>query len=296
MAVHGNAADAESFGFSPVAGKNLRGANREDLGHVADVLIDPQSGQVRFAIVPSGQGPTGLTYRLVPLSAVQGGGAADEMLLRLNQGQWNQVGTSTEQELQGRIVLNTDLQRRLSDQFRLSGDDARNSTELLRASQLKNIAVRSGSDQIGTVENVFIDRRNMAVAVIKPSGGYANGAQLYMVPMDRLDFSANGQTTITTNLTRADFQSAQSNLAPTGNGQYGQQAFGQQDAASSAASAVQQALSRDQSAAGVQVVPESRLVLRGTVQNEQQKAQIQQAAAQAAPGVRIDNEITVRRW
>lgn len=300
MAVSTPTADAETFGFDRVAGRVVRGSGGEELGTVVDALMDPQSGRVRFGLVPSGTGASGLTFRMVPVTAGDPNArSSNDLVLRLNQGQWNQVGTSSESEVSGRVTLNPDVQRRLSDQFQLTGEDARASAQLLRVSQLKNLPVRSGNDQLGTIEDVFIDsRRNASIAVLKPTGNFSNGAQLYLVPMNRLQFSADAQTAITTNLTRSDFQQAQmanSNLTPTGYPQGQGQQSGHQPA-DGAAAAVQQALSRTQAGAGVQVVPESRLVLRGTVQNEQQKAQIQQAANQAAPGVRIDNEITIRGW
>jgi hypothetical protein len=37
-------------------------------------------------------------------------------------------------------------------------------------------------------------------------------------------------------------------------------------------------------------------VLRGSVDNQQKKLDIERTAVQAAPGVPIDNQITVRRW
>jgi hypothetical protein len=43
-------------------------------------------------------------------------------------------------------------------------------------------------------------------------------------------------------------------------------------------------------------VAEPRIVLRGSVTSEQQKAEIQNTAQQAAPGVAIENQLTVRRW
>ncbi|MDO8544340.1 MAG: BON domain-containing protein [Opitutaceae bacterium] len=65
----------------------------------------------------------------------------------------------------------------------------------------------------------------------------------------------------------------------------------------SAAIAVRQAIDRDQSIQGsVQVIPESRIVLQGSVPSEQKKNEIEQAARQAAPGVRIDSNLTVRQW
>jgi hypothetical protein len=126
-----------------------------------------------------------------------------------------------------------------------------------------------------------------AAPLVKTSGVAAGSEQKVLVPFHRLQMSSDqSQGAITANVTRAELQQ----LTPTGyaSGQY------QQDARSAAA-AVQQAL-QNVSQGSVQVIPESRLVLRGTVDSEQKKSEIEQAARQAAPGVRVDSQITVQTW
>src|SRR3954470_19433159 len=56
----------ESFSVTKLAGKPVRSANGEQPGEIGDFLIDPASGKVQFAIVPTGRGASGETYRLVP--------------------------------------------------------------------------------------------------------------------------------------------------------------------------------------------------------------------------------------
>jgi hypothetical protein len=282
-------AATDAFALSKLAGKPVRGANQEEFGNVADFLVDTQSGKVAFAIVPSGRGAAGETFRLVPIAAVDANGAQDALTLRITRAQWDQAGTMTEQELQGHITLSADQVQRAARQFAISGqDNAGAMSNLTRATALRGQPLRSGNDQVGTIDDVLIDvARQTAAAVVKPASN-ATG-QGFIVPFAQLQFSNEGA--ITTTLGRNEFQAAQNTLSPTG---YASGSM--QDQA--AVSAVQQAIANNRALGGlgVQVVPENRLVLRGSVQTQQQRADIERTAAQAAPGARIDNEITVRGW
>lgn len=284
-------ANDATFSFGQVSGKPLRSANREELGTVTDFLIDPQSGQVRFAVVPSGGDPSNPGFRLVPLAALDAAAGGDGFTLRLDRGQWDQAGTITEREMQGKFTLNSEHQDRLNRQFALANQTAASGDlEVVRASQLRGQTVRANNDALGNISDVLIDSaRQTAAIVLQPTGS----AQSFIVTFPRLQFGANGQAGLTTNLSRADFQSA--GLTPTGFAS-GQNPGDNMAAVNSAASAVQQTLARTAGGAGVQVVPESRIVLRGAVPNQQKKSELERAAAQAAPGVRIDSELTVRGW
>jgi hypothetical protein len=286
---------SESLALGKIMGKPLRGSNNEELGSVADFLVNPKSGQLEFAVVPTGRGASGETFRLVPLAAIDPSRGYDHLVARLGRDQWDRVGTMTEKELQGAITLNAEQMQREAQQFGLpAANDGHAAEGLVRASSLKGSEIRGGNELFGNVDDVAIDMYNRRAA---PMLTFAGG-QKFLVPFDRLQLTA-GQKTISTNLSRWDFQRmqrGQGGLTPTGSSSaaYGQ-GQGRQPAFA-AASAVQQALSRDQAASGVQVIPESRLVLRGTVESDQKKAEVERAASQAAPGMRIDSELTVRRW
>ncbi|MEO5958519.1 MAG: PRC-barrel domain-containing protein [Opitutaceae bacterium] len=291
--------DVIPFALSQLSGKRLRGKGQEELGSISDFLVDPQSGAVRFAVVPSGGDANNPSARLVPMSVFDSNNnSQDGFNLRIGKIQWDQVGTIPERELQGRIAVDREHRDRLARQFSLpplSGEDATTGTWLVRAIQLRGQPVRTPQDQLGIVDDVVVDVLNRSAAVVIKATGMGAGADTkFIVPFSQLQFSPDGPVAIATNLRRGEFQQALAYLAPTGfpNAPSG----GTGPSVQSAVTAVQQALARDQSAAGVQVVPESRLVLRGSVESEQKKAEIQRAALQAAPGLRIDNEITVRRW
>lgn len=279
----------EPFALSKLAGQALHGPNQQELGSVSDFLLDPTSGKVRFAIVPSGSGASGQTVRLVPMGAFDPAANGGGFALRITRRQWDQVGTMVEQVVGARVSLNSEQLQRLSQQFALSSqDDMSSANNLVRASSLKGQSLVSGNEQIAVIDDVLIDvSRHAAAAVVTPSGLAAAANQKFVVPFQQLQIAENAQGAINTALTRADFPGSSPTLAPTG-----------YSSADTTLTAVQQALANNRNLLGtsVQVATEPRLVLRGAVASEQQRTEIERTAQQAAPGVTIDNQITVRRW
>jgi hypothetical protein len=282
----------EPFALSRLSGRALHSANQEELGSVADFLVDPTSGKVRFAIVPTGRGASGETFRLVPTSIIDATNAANgsnPLIARITRAQWEQVGTMVEQEVGARVSLNSEQLQRNSKQFGITGqDDSAGANNLVRASSLKGQSLLSGNEQIAVIDDVLIDvSRQAAAAVVVPAGVSAAANQKFVVPFQQMQVAATGQGAITTTLTRADFQQTNGALTPTG-----------YSSADTAVTTVQQAIANNRNLAGtgVQVASEPRLVLRGNVPSEQQRTEAERTAAQAAPGVQIDNQITVRRW
>lgn len=292
MSVRLATGESERFTLGQLVGKPVRGTNQETFSTIADFLIVADTGQVQFAIVPSGGGPQGETFRLVPLTAVDPAATGDGITSRLNQEQWNQVGTVTQGELPARFTMTTEHLQRLAGQFTVSGHaapDVGAKGELVRASALKGQPLRSGNDTVGTIEDVAIDlRRQVAAAVVKSQSEYTGGQeQRYLVPMAQVKAAEGGAGLVTT-LGRNEFAQAQSGPTGFGSAPFTARAGQPQHAA------VQQAV---QQAAGgaVQVVPEMKLVLRGTVDSDMKRVDAERAALQAAPGVRIENQIEVRR-
>lgn len=296
---------AEEFTLSRLAGRPLRSPSQEDLGTIADFLVEAQSGKVRFAVVPAGAGQGGETFRLVPIEAMDSNADGEAFTSRIDRAKWDQVGTRTAEQTQARVTLSVEEQQRLADQYALGNqpgfNDNRATLELVRASSLRGQPVRAGNAQLGTIADVAIDIRHQAAAAVLAPNGNFPGAQKVFVPFDRLQLSEQTQGGVMTTLTRQDFQQAFGAPAPTGYNAYNPAGrpftpVAQQPVTTHAA-AVQQALARNQALnARVQVMPESRLVLRGSVPNQQLKAQAEQAAAQAAPGVQIESQITVQGW
>lgn len=297
-------AQSDAFALNNIIGKPLRSSNQQQLSTIADFLVDPSTGRLHFAVAPSGAGPSGETYRIIPMAALQATPMADAFTVQLDRAQWQQVGTMIEPRLQGRINIDEQHQQRLTQQFGLAGQpvDIGGAAGLIRASQLQGREIRSAHEQFGTIEDVVIDLHNkIAAPMLKPTSASTAGVadQKFLVPFERLQIT-DAQGAITTNLTQADFRQLQGGLTPTGHpsaiGQPSGQ-FGANQPVMAAAIAVRQALNQDHSLRGnVHVVPESRIVLQGSVENEQKKAQVEHAARQAAQGVRIDNQLTVRSW
>lgn len=279
-------ADLDSFTLSKLIDRPVQASNQEQLSTLKDFLIHPQTGRVAFAVVDSGSN----TFRLVPLSALAPGNTATAIVLRVDRNQWDKVGTVTDGELKGRIAINAEHQQRLSQQFALAQPvNSEGLDALVRATSLRGQTIRSGNDQLGAIEDVAVDLvRQTSAAVVKASAAFTGNEQKFLLPFHQLQATDNG---FTTPMTRAAFQAPVGAFAPTGYGS----AFTTPPADATAA-AVQQALQRAGVAGAVQAVPENRIVLRGSVESEQKKNEIENAARQAAPGIRIDSELNVRRW
>ena len=269
----------ENFTLKKIAGRPVLGTHQETLSTIEDYLIDPRSGRIHFAVVPAGSN----TFRIVPIHAIMPRPGEKEFSVQRTQAEWNQVGTMTAEQLNNLVHIDDDHQQRLARQFALRGAESA-AVGLMRASSLEGRVLTSGQQQLGVIDGIVIDYNNTVAAPVLALSG---GAQKFTVPMSQLQIMP-GRGAITTNLTPKAFPFAQwPHLAPTGN-----------VSLDTSASAVQQALQREASLpqGSVQVIPERRLILRGIVQNEQQRANAERAAQQAAPGVRIENQLSVRNW
>jgi hypothetical protein len=242
-------------------------------------------------VVPSGRGASGDTFRLLPMAAIDPTSAtSDASVVRIGTNEWDQVGTITVQEFLPQMAISPEQQQRTARQFSLRQGTPSGTANLTRAFSLRGQVVNSGNQPLGTIEDAAIDLgRASAVAILKPTRRFVRTQQKFLVPFDRLQISGLGQGQITSTLSPYDFQQAQTTLTPTGfaNAPF---APANRQSVTDAAMAVQQALGNS----GVQAIPESRIVLLGNVQDQQRKLEIERAANQAAPGVRIDSQITVR--
>jgi sporulation protein YlmC with PRC-barrel domain len=292
--LHVVSSEAEAFRLQSFSGKPVRGSGQEALGSVSDFLIDPQTGELHFAVVPSGAGGAGETYRLVPVAALDPTSGPEGLRISVGKAQWDQVGTMTEERLQGNVSISDDQRQRLQQQFALSQPLGGSSSGLLRASQLRGKMLQSGAQQLGNIEDVAVDvRHRVAAVMVVPTGTPPVSGQKFLVPFGQLQISGADQATINTTLTQMHFQQAQS-ATPTG--YTGSPFTSANPPATAAAVAVRQALDQDQSLAkaNVQVIPENRIALRGTVESEQLRSNIERTAKEAAPGVQVDNHITVQ--
>lgn len=289
--------DWEARALGRMVNQPIRANTNEPLSHVVDYLVEPVSGQLRYAVVPSGRGPEGETFRLVPIAALDPSSNEQGLKIRIDRWRWDQVGTLTQGWLRDRVSMDASHRHRIAQQFggheALPDDGA--TVMLVRASSLKGKVIQSGRDQLATIRDIAIDLPHRVVwALVNPRTRGVGTEQNYLFPFSGMQIPADDRGVITSTIARNAFRSEQP-LTPTGFP--GAAAGGQQ--LRGTVNLVEQALQNVPSIprGNVQVVPESRIVLRGTVENEQQKTEAHRAAIQAAPGVRVDNEITVRsRW
>jgi sporulation protein YlmC with PRC-barrel domain len=281
----------QAFAIGRLAGKPVRGANQQELGRIADFLIDPRTGQVHQAIVDVGWN----VFRIVPMSAFQGGSGAEGIVLALDRARWDQIITLTDQQLLGRVNLDAAHQQRFQQQFQLPAADAP-AEGLIRATYLNQRELRVGTEAVGTVEDVVIDFHNrISAPLVKMKAGAGGSEQHVLVHFAALQVGPEFRSPIVANLGRNDFRQMRSpQQTPTGyTGIFNAQG---EQRARSAAMRVQQALERDAGVppGAVQVLPETRIVLRGAVDSEQKRAEVERTAQQAAPGVRVENQLMVR--
>lgn len=330
--------NAENFGLVRMAGRPVRSAQGEQLSTIMDFLVNPQSGRVYFAILPSGGGAHGMTYRIVPISAFTGA-TEDALILRLDRAQWDRVGTLEEWQLKDRVTIDVDHQQRLSQQLGLPRAeiyDGKGPAELVRATTLRGQTIRSDNGQLGRIDDVVVDvTRHELAAVLNMDSSFIGlgveqrnapeAQQRFIVPFLELGTHESGAWV--SRLRREDFATSEEPhlAAPSADYYYDRSrdqhdireqrdtrdqrdirdqrdernsypAPAQRNETESAAAAVQRTLERSWPRGRVDVAVEGRhVVLRGMVDTEQDRAEIERAATETARGVRIENQIAVRR-
>lgn len=284
--------EAAALSLAALADKPIRNAAQEVLGTLTDFLIDPRTGKIEFAVVPSGVDAAGETYRLIPVAVLDPASGAEGLRAQISTTQWHQVESIPDQQLRGNVSLNPARRQRLNQQFGITSynNNPGMSSALVRISELRGKTLQTWGRQLGVVKDVAIDiRHQMAAALVNPTDPAVGSDQTFLVSFPQLQIGQMDQSAINTALTPAHFQEAQS-ATPTGLS--GSNAFGEP-----AVMAVRRALDQDPSLAraSVQIVPETRIRLHGTVESEQVRSNIERTAKAAAPGVQVDNHITVQR-
>ncbi len=280
-----------------MADKPIRSAAQEVLGTLTDFLIDPRSGKAEYAVVPNGVDAAGEKYRLIPVGALEFNNPAEGLRAKINNAQWQQVEGIPDRQLRGSISLNPAQRQRLDQQFGLSSNNnnQRMQTPLVRASELRGKTLQTWGQQLGILQDVAVDvRHQVAAALVNPTDAALGAGQMFLVSFGQLQVGRADQNAINTVLTAAHFQQAVAGM-PTG---ANSSSFGSANPSGDpAAMAVRQALDRNPTLAraNVQVIPETRIRLHGTVPDEQTRSNIERTAKEAAPGLPVDNHITVQR-
>jgi trimeric autotransporter adhesin len=204
-----------------LAGHKVRGSDNKDLGNVKDFLVDPQSGEVVYAVISTG-GIAGIgdKLHLVPFRALKPGTKKDEFTLSVDKATWDQMTPLKDEDFKAAKIGVSDEQRRqLAQRFESSSHtDAAAATytadisaQLVRASDFRGKDVRSANAHVGSIEGLVIDQEMAtATALLDPKKEFTNSKQKFLVPLNQLTIASAKHEPITTTLTRTDFENVQS--------------------------------------------------------------------------------------
>ena len=315
---------------SDVIGLPVRSSSGADVGRINDLVVDPQSGELLYGIVNTG-GVLGIggTRHIAPMSSFQY--ATDSrtgLELAVDEARWVSAPKFVPEEL---ASLTREERARQVHEFYGADyspredrsnqpDDARSRRELALATALKGKEVMSGGQALGQIEDLLVDLRSRRAALLfDPADSVVRSNDRYVVPFSELSISHRNPDTITSTIEGSRFTSADNlsgdawtradndkvyRWAPV----EAAEARGNNDAqvaqrtTRSAEPApvenVRRAIQSDErlreTSHNIDVVAQSnRLVIRGTVPDEQMKDQVEDTAEGAARGWAIDNQLRV---
>lgn len=329
-----------------LTGTNVKSRSSGDsLGRVKDFVIDARSGQVVYAVVGAG-GVLGVgeTLHAVPVSALnyEAVSGDERFTLDIDSARWAQAPrfkkdrlSSLQADQEGKATFQyygqtwQELGQSLTmkNPVRNQGEPSApqpqpamggQENQFVLTSDIIGKNIRSGTEKVGEIEDVFVQLQNRAAAVLLDSEDSFTGTdQKYIIPFSKL--TLQGQDKFITSLTRQDFSSAQVVQGEAWASQPGG-AAGKiyiWPGVGSIVDRVAQGMSRDnnqgqppvaeirralqsdttiaqQGGKDVQVLAQGdKVVLLGTVRTEEAKDQIEDRVEKAAPGWSIKNEIRV---
>lgn len=327
-AVQAIAGSAPGRSISRFVGRPVQNLKGQKLGTIKDVLVDVNSGRVVYAAIAA---PSDETLRLAPFAALHTDDDANGLKVEIEQAQWQQIQPIKADDFKtGRVTLSGDERRQLAQRFgqaepppidqESTGPVAVNGgSQLVRLGELRGKRITTGSEHIGFIDDVVVDSERMtAAAIVGPEKDFAIASRRFVVPLRHLSLGARDQEPIRTTLTRTDFEEAQQRkserteagqppspqrgreptLSPTGRTDAVTTPTEAETTASKITAAVQQALrvAGEPSSGGVDVIQEDgKFVLRGSVQNEQTKRRVEQAARSASTAAEIENQIRIEK-
>lgn len=211
----------EEFGFEKLRGSPVRAADGRQLGRVRDLVIDPRSGDIRFALV-SGGGFFGFggDARLLPFEALIVDPRDRGFMTRLQQVDWELLPIVTQTDVkERRLALAADQRRnveRLRDQAwarsfaTLADADASSSrADHVFASSLFGKELHADNQEVGEVEDVFVDvQRGRAMAVVEIDPDFTGSEQDYLIPLKAVQVPAGETERVHTSLSAREFQQA----------------------------------------------------------------------------------------
>lgn len=336
--------DAEERSLRRYAGQKMLNTEGAELGTIRDFIVRPQSSQVRYFVVSSGGflGGMGNSLRLVPVEVVQRTSSQDAFEVDILQSAWLQVPPVSDanyvidrfdvsgtrhQEMIGRFGSAGRTDRPAIARSPTTTTPQDESSGLIRASVLRGKAVHAADRKVGDIENIIVDvDSGTAAALVDASGGFTGTTGKYLIPLNRLAFESLRQGPIGSNLTREDFDRAQTSnfglaarteatqtrsaveerqtrstveersFPPTGRPNSTTTASSVSETLTASARAIRQAINDDPGlvAERVQVTPENgKIVLSGSVKSETARSTIEKLARQATPTAQLENRIVV---
>lgn len=204
--------DLRKRSANELTGMDVKSRSGDSLGRVKDFVIDANSGQVVFAILGSG-GVLGIgeTLHAVPVAAlnyeaVQG----DERLtLDIDATRWAQAPRFKKDRISS---LQADQEGRSTYEYYgqtwQAPAQAAATSQLVMSTDIIGKNIRSGTEEVGEIEDVLIQFQNRTAAVLlDPEDSFTGTDQKYIVPFNKL--SVQNIDSLNTSLTRQDFSGAQ---------------------------------------------------------------------------------------
>lgn len=300
-----------------ITGKKLMSRDGKSLGSIKDLLIDPHSGRIQYAVLSSGGfAGIGNKLHLIPYYMLRQHGQDHNFQASITPDQLKNAPSIGEDAFDRYSVAVDSQQQSAIDQAygssRANVANAQSSQNgsgtFIRASKLEDRDVMANGTKFAHLENLVIDPgATHALALVKPAKSANAGDHKFLVPLQRLHLSTSKKSEITTTLDPSAFQNAAGTastatvssdnnaLAPTGLTSAEQNPAANQSAIS-AAQSIRQALDADPSLAhaNVQVTPQNdRVLVHGSVQSKKQRDAIEHAADNAASNASIDFNLTV---
>lgn len=300
-------------------GREVFGTNNKKAGQLDDFVIASDSGDILYALVSTAAG-----LRAVPFSVLtpeQTQGVPMRLRLATTDEAWNDVPRFEKRQLD-QLRAGTPQQQDLYRHFSLQpitaypGEQQR----LSLASEIVGKPLHRAGQVIGRVEDILVHfESRIATVLLAPSEKTSDAAiaQKYILPFSGV--APSSATELTTTLTPRQFTAVQSPAtpeqamtAPTAGSPYQWSAYGASatllaptpppfqgrdlSASRPPLQAIREALASDPNTrmATVNVLAGSdRVILRGYVQDEDDKRRVEARVGQVAGGWMIDNQLRI---
>lgn len=313
-------------------GTDVYGNDDQKLGDLRDLLVDPRSGKITHAVVASG-GILGFgaNLRPVPIEACRQG--EDRLAIGLDETRWEQAPVFTRDQLRSlnEGTRMQEISSFYGDETARppQAEDRRTPAQLVLASDIRGKDVRQDDRKIGEIDDLIVRFESRTVsALFDAEDSFVDADHDFVVPLAQFQ-NFGRDDGLTTRLSGADFAAASPTAsvrastgsdhsyagagglyiwpetAPTATGMSGPAVYdvrrddrAQADARASRAPVeeIRRAVQTEAPQVRREVrveVEENKVVLRGTVPDENTKERIENRAEDAARGWDVESELRV---